>query len=130
MKTFLNCTPNEFIAQAVKLRAPFAAWIEKTGMSEIFRRVPEGIGAMDGEEKSAALRRQNDLNLADAIAAALEKDPQGTLEVLSVCCFAEASPDRPMRDYLEAFFEMLKDETIRSFFLLYTRSAAGSSSKA
>ena len=125
----MNCSPKEFIAQAVKFRKPFADWVEKAGFAEIQKRKPEGLEMMTGEEKAKAIKEQNLVNMGDMIEAALEKDPEGTLTVLALCCFTE--PDEmkgSIKDYLNAFFEMLTDETMRSFFQCYAKPKTRSSS--
>ena len=53
MKNLANCTPTEFMKQCVKLRGPFMAWLDKTGISEIRKRKPEGYDSMSDEEKNA-----------------------------------------------------------------------------
>ena len=123
MKHLGNCKPREFMQQCVKLRGPFTAWLEKTGIPEIRARKPEGFDAMSDEEKAEAIRVQGSENMGEILAAALEKDFDGTVDVLALCCFTE--PDKidehPMAEYLRAVLEMFNDEAVRAFFTLYLR---------
>lgn len=132
MKNLANCTPTEFMRQSMKLRAPFAAWLKKTGIPEIRKRRPEGFDEMTDTEKAEALRAQSAENMTDIIAAALEKDYEGTVEVMALCCFVDPKDidAHPMAEYLEAIMQMFSSEAVRGFFMYYLRPGQGTSSKA
>ena len=132
MKNLTNCSPTEFLKQTVRLRPVLKKWVEKTGIDEIRKRKPEGFDGMTKAEKEAAVQNQGTQNLSDMLEAAMVEDPEGTLEVLGLCCFVEPEDidSHPMTEYLEAVFEMLKNEAVRSFFILALRSKTSSSSEA
>lgn len=132
MKTLANCTPTEFLKQCVKLRAPFADWLEKTGIPEIRARRPKGFDDLPDEEKAEAIREQGNENMADIIAAALEKDFDGTINVMALCCFTDPKDidAHPMTEYLDAILEMFNSDAVRGFFMYYLRPKKATSSKA
>ena len=121
MKTLANCTPREFMRQTVKMRKPFAEWLERTGISEIRKRMPEGFDEMDVDAQTRALSEQGRRNLQDMLFTAFEKDEEGTLNVLALCCFIEPEQidEYSMADYFKAVLEMLNNEVVRDFFMLF-----------
>ena len=125
MKTLANCTPTEFLKQTVAIKAPLEKWLAETGIPEIRKRKPEGFDKMTAKQKEAAIAEQGQENLADMLAAAMERDPDGTLKVMGLCCFTEVEDidSHPMAEYLAALLEMIGNEAVRSFFMLYLRSA-------
>lgn len=132
MKNLANCAPTEFMQQCVKLRGPFAAWLEKTGIAEIRARRPEGYDEMTDDQKIAAIREQGNENMTDILAAAMEKDFDGTVEVLALCCFTDPKEidAHPMTEYLDAVLEMFNNDAVRGFFMYYLRPKKSTSSKA
>lgn len=131
MKHLANCAPTEFMAQCVKLRRPFQDWLEKTGIPEIRQRKPEGFDAMKPEEQASALMEQGAENIGDILAAAMEKDPHGTAEIMALCCFTEPEDvdKHPMPEYLDAIIEMFTNKAVRGFFMYFLKSKPRTSSK-
>lgn len=125
MKTLANCTPTEFLKQTMAIKAPLERWFKETGIPEIRKRKPAGFDKMTAKQKEEAISEQANDNLADMLAAAMEKDPDGTLEVMALCCFTDPADvdSHPMVEYLDALLEMIGNEAVRSFFMLYLRSA-------
>lgn len=121
MKHFANCNPDEFMAQVVKFRAPFAEWCEKIGLKEIRARRPEGFDAMDDEAKAEAIRRIANENMGEILAAALEKDMEGTKRVMCLATFTEPEDfnRHTMVEYLGAILAMLNSQEVRGFFTFY-----------
>lgn len=121
MKTLANCTPREFMRQTVKLRKPFSEWLEKTGISEFRKRRPEGLDEMAVDEQTKALTLQSRRNLQDMLFTAFEKDEEGTLNVLALCCFVEPeqADEYTMAEYIKAVLDMLNNEVVRDFFMLF-----------
>lgn len=129
MKTLANCSPREFMTQAVKLRDPFVKWLQDTGISEIRKRLPEGYDKMNETEKREAIAAQSTENFADMLYAAMEKDPEGTLNIINLCCFGEGEEGHTMVELLEAVLEMLSNKTVRDFFTLFVRPKMKTSTK-
>lgn len=125
MKSLANCTPTEFLKQTVAIKKPLEKWLKDTGIPEIRKRKPAGFDKMTSKQKEAALVEQGQENLADMLAAAMEHDPESTLRVMGLCCFTdyEDIDSHPMAEYLETLLEMIGNEAVRSFFMLYLKSA-------
>lgn len=121
MKNLANCTPTEFLCQVMKLRTPFIQWMDKVGAAELRKRVPNGLDDMSDEEKLSALRNQGIANVGDILAAALEKDYNGTIEVMCISCFTDVEDvdSHPMVEYIDAIVEMMNSKEVRSFFTFY-----------
>lgn len=120
MKHLANCTHREFLKQAMILRQPFKAWLERTGIPEIRARRPEGYDDMTAEEKLTANIEQARANMPDIIAAALERDFDRSIEILCLATFTEpdAFDDHTLLEYIEAVNEMMNDAGVRNFFTL------------
>ena len=120
MKHLANCTHREFLKQAMRLRAPFKAWLERTGIPEIRARRPEGYDDMTAEEKLAANIEQGRKNMPEIIAAALEKDFDRSIEILCLATFTdpEAFDEHTLDEYILAVNEMMSDPGVRNFFTL------------
>ena len=131
MKNLANCTPTEFLRQTVLLRPVMREWFDKTGFAEIRKRRPEGFDQMNKAERAEAISEQAAENMSDMLDAAMEKDPEGTLKVLALCCFVppEEVDSHPMTEYLGAFFDMISNEAVRSFFMLFLSQKRGTSSR-
>lgn len=130
MKNLANCTPREFMVQTVKMRNTVEKWLNETGIPEIRKRMPEGYDSMTEAEKKDALAKQSQQNLGDMMWAAMEKDLDGTLEVLGLVTFSDAAADDapPMPEYFDAIIEMMGNEAVRSFFMLCVKSGHPASS--
>lgn len=120
MKNLANCTPTEFLKQTVRLREPFRKWLDDTGIPEIRKRKPEGYDKMTQQQRAEAMVAQANANMSDMLAAAIDKDPDGTLAVIALCNFTEPADidAHPMAEYLASILEMLNNEAVRSFFML------------
>ena len=57
-------------------------------------------------------------NLSAMLDAVLEKYPNGTLEVLGLCCFIEPEDvdNHEVSEYLTAFTEIINNEAVLGFF--------------
>ena len=121
MKSFANCTPDEFMAQAVKIRAPFVEWVEKIGIPEIRARRPEGYDEMSLEDKKKAITKMARENMGDILAIAFEKNAEMTKKIICMATFTDPEDfnDHPMVEYLTAIAEMLGNEAVRGFFMYY-----------
>ena len=121
MKHLANCTPTEFLKQVRRLRGPFRAWLEVTGIPAIRARRPEGFEDMTDEEKRDALIEQARLNTPEILDAALEKDFDGTIALLCMATFTEPEDfdSHTLGEYLQAVNAMMTDEGVRGFFTLY-----------
>lgn len=131
MKNLANCTPREFLAQAVKVADPLTAWMDEIGYKEIKQRRPDGYDQMSKEEKLDAMAAKALENMSDILGKAMQTAPDRTLEVLALSCFVEpADIDKhPMSEYLRAVREMLESREVRDFFSLYLKSSKQSSSE-
>lgn len=131
MKSFANCSPDEFLMQVVKFRGPFLKWCENIGLHEIRSRRPDGFDKMSAEEKAEAISSLSMENMGEILMAALEKDPAGTKDVLCLSTFTEPEDfnTHPMTEYLSTVLEMLSSREVRSFFTFYlspkTKSSSG-----
>lgn len=132
MKHLANCPMPEFLKQANRLRAPFVEWINKTGIPEIRKRMPEGFDAMTDDEKKVAYRQQINDNMADIITAAVDKDPDGTMQVIGIATFTEPDQyaEHSFPEYMQAVMEMYRDDYVRDFFTYYLRSTLKPSTEA
>lgn len=132
MKHLANCSPREFMVQTCKMRGAMEKWLETTGMSEIRKHKPDGFEEMDAKEKAAAIQEQGARNMGDMLWAAMEKDPDGTLEVLGLLTFSDpdAEDAPPMSEYLQACLEMLENDAVRNFFMLCMKPGRPASSEA
>lgn len=132
MKSFANCTPDEFMVQVIKFRAPFTEWCQKIGVKEIRARRPEGFDKMKEKDKADAIAKIATENMGEILAAALEKDIEGTRQVMCLACFTEPEDfnSHPMTEYLAAIMDMLTSREVRNFFTFYLTPALKHSSKA
>lgn len=123
MKNLANCTPDEFMAHAVKIRGPLMDWMENIGLNEIRSRKPEGFDGMEQKEKEAALAELAIENMGEILAAALEKDPENTRKLMCLCTLTEPEEfnTHTMPEYFSAILEVLRSEEVRGFFTLYLR---------
>lgn len=131
MKHFANCFPDEFMSQAVKFRAPFSEWCNKIGVKEIRARRPEGYDDMSEKEKTEAILKTAEENLGEILAAALEKDIEGTKQVLCLATFTEPEDfnKHPMTEYLAAVLDMMASKEVRNFFTFYLKPTLKPSSR-
>ena len=128
MKTLANCKPSEFLRQTNAIRKSVASWMTATDIMNIRKRIPEKkfpTASMTVEERSElerqnreAMQEQMKLNLSAMLDAALDEHAEETLELLALCCFIDPKDvdNYPVRDYLQAFYELLNDESVVGFF--------------
>ncbi len=121
MKHFANCTPDEFMAQAMKIRVPFTEWIKEIGIPEIRSRRPEGFDAMTSDERVKATTKLANENMGEIIAAAMEKNPGATKNLICLATFTDPKDfnKHSMVEYLTAIFQMFASEEVRGFFTFY-----------
>ena len=121
MKNLANCTPTEFLKQAVRIREPFAAWLKRTGIPEIRKHLPDGYDDLTDEQKVEAALEQGRRNFALMMQAALEKDFDSTVNL--ICLFTFTDPehfdDNPFAEYMDALLACLKSQAVKDFFTLY-----------
>lgn len=120
MKHLANCDHRDFLRQAMKLRRPLKAWLERTGIPAIRARRPEGFEEMTEEQRAEALIEQGRKNVPDIIEAALEKDFDRSVEVLCLATFTEPEDfdDYTLTEYIQAVNEMMASAEVRNFFTL------------
>lgn len=133
MKNLSNCKPSEFLRQTVLIRRAVEKWLSDTNILNIRKRIPvfdvvpkgataeERIQIAEANQKKAQeqLRR----NVYDIIDAICEKCPEGTVEIMALCCFVEpsAADEYPMSYYLNQITDLLNDEAVLSFFTSLVR---------
>ena len=143
MKTLVNCTPEEFLAQTYKIKTSVSKWLTDTDILNIRKRLPDGlIKVSEGatpEEKNKLIENNKKLiaeqsrrNLSAILDAIMVDHPKETLEVLALICFIEPSEvnEHPMREYLSAFNEIINDEAVIGFFTSLARLGLMNSQKA
>ena len=125
MKHFANCNIEEFITQAQAFRAPFAEWLEKTGIPELRKRMPDLPEDMPQADKVRAIAEQNVVNMGDIFAAAIEADPEGTRRLLCLATFTDPADfaSHTFVEYMRAVNEMFASEEVRGFFTYYSSPA-------
>lgn len=123
MKTLVNCTPREFLAQTVKIKRAVKKWLKDTDIMAIRSRMPVLNPQMSDEEKKAALRAQSFENMSAMFDAIAEKHPDETVELMALLCFIEPehANDYQMGDYLLPLSEMMGSDAVISFFISLTK---------
>lgn len=129
MKTLVNCTPTEFFTQTNKIRKAVEKWLKDTNILEIRKRAPEGdFKPSEGmskdevkeqiEKRKEAWAEQAKKNMFDMLDAMLEKDVQGTIELLALVCFVEPkdADNHTISEYLKCINEIIMDEAVMGFF--------------
>lgn len=132
MKHLANCTNTEFLKQAMLVRAPLKAWLERTGIPAIRARRPEGWEELTKEQESKltpeerearrnALINQAERNMSEIVDTALRTDFDRSIELLCLVTFTDAEhfDDNPLSDYIAAVMEIMRDPGVRNFFTLY-----------
>lgn len=125
MKNLANCKPSEFLRQTSRIRKAVANWLTVTEIMEIRRRMPKLVRVtddMDEAQVAAENRRRTQeqirKNAMDILAAVLDDHPDETLEILALLCFVEPEQvdDHSVEEYLEAFTELISNQTVINFF--------------
>ena len=115
-KNLVNCKPSEFLKQTMKIKRTVEKWLKDIEFSEIRKRMPK-VQPINGNTQEA-IQEQAYKNLSTILDNAFEKYPEETLEVIALCCFIEPKDvdNYLMRDYLIAISDLIKDETVLTFF--------------
>lgn len=128
LKTLANCKPTEFLRQTVAIKKAAEDWVKATDIINIFRTpvnyktIPEGATP---EERISIIQENKKIQqdtgmerLSKLFDMAIEKNADKTLEIMALCCFIEPErvDDYPVKYYLNALMELVKDETVIGFF--------------
>ena len=141
MKNLANCTPTEFVTQTVKIKKVAQDWLNATKLIEILKTKIDYVTLPENptdEQKIEVLKTNLELkqeqglkNLSKIFDAALEQNPQKTLEILALCCFVE--PDEvdshPISWYMESISELVKEKAVLDFFSSLAQLAKMNTSK-
>ena len=133
MKNLANCTPTEFLKQTYKIKRSAEKWLTDTDIINIRKRMPELTkitNVMTDEERESAIEANKKLvskqvtkNLMDILDAILDKNAEGTLEILALCCFVEPEDvdNHPMAEYLDSITELISNKSVVGFFTSLAR---------
>lgn len=123
MKTLVNCTPREFLAQTSKIRKRAADWLGKTRILEIREKQPVYAEGMTAEEKQEAMRRQVKANLNEMLDSMLDEYPNETADLLGLLCFIDPDDleNHKMVEILKAATDAISDEDVLDFFISLMR---------
>lgn len=121
MKSLANCTPTEFLKQAMRIRTPFKTWLDKTGIPALRKRLPDNYADLSEEEKVNVAVEQGQKNFSEMIQAALEKDFDETVDLICLFTFTERADfdSNPFTEYFAAILDCLRSEAVKDFFTLY-----------
>lgn len=128
IKTLANCTDEEGLRQANKIRHAVSDWMELINFAEKRKRMPklEPIPEdadkatrekieKDNKEKAAKQGKENMNAIIDAM---LDEYPEETAKIIRLCCFVDPDDNsKPVLYYLAAFTEMLSSEVVINFFM-------------
>lgn len=140
MKNLANCTPREFLVQTNKIRKKAEKWLKDIDLAGIRAKAPvlqeikEGMSEEEIVEVMAsnkkALQEQALSNFSDILDGMLEKDIDGTLELLALINFVEPGNvnDHSMAEYLTNVNELIQDEAVIGFFTSLMRLVQSNSS--
>ena len=134
MKNLANCKPAEFLVQTNKIRKAVSKWLKDTNVLEIRKRQPANLveitDTMTDEEKETAqnaneiaTREQTHQNLSDMLDAALESNPQETMNLIAMICFVDPEhvDEYKPTAYLKEIAQVLADEDVIDFFMSLMR---------
>lgn len=127
VKTLANCTDEEFLQQANKIRHSVEKWLTVTDINNLRSRkpqlepIPEDADADKiseiTERNNALMEKQLKKNLNDVLDSALEKHPKETAELIRLCCFTDPQDkSTPIATYMVSFTQMVNDEVVLGFF--------------
>lgn len=125
MKTFVNCTMEEFLTQSVKFRAPFVEWLKAVNASEVYKKTQGSISdGATGEEIATAFNE-----FIGALEAASLEHLELTMQVLRIATFTENDTELPpFPEYQKAAIEMYLNKEVRGFFVRVLKSSLTTSS--
>lgn len=117
MRNLANCTPDEFMAQVVKVRGPFVEWVKRVGTEEFRKVYADKLADENVVNRAKALS----MYLGEIIMASMEKEPELTKELLCLTTFTEIEDfnSHRMLEYISAVFEMYRSRDMRDFFTLF-----------
>lgn len=128
MKTLATCKPTEFLQQTNKIRKSVEKWLTNTDIINIYKTMPKLKTVPPGatleerktiaEENKEIARAQSKENWTRILDQILEEHPEGTLELLSLCCFIEPEniDEHETGELLDAFAELVSDSSVINFF--------------
>lgn len=140
MKNLANCTPREFLVQTNKIRKKAEKWLKDIDLAGIRAKAPvlEEIkeGMSESEIADVMLRNKKALqdqalsNFSDILDGMLEKDIDGTLELLALINFVDPKDvdNHSMAEYLQNVTELIQDEAVIGFFTSLMRLVQSNSS--
>lgn len=118
MKNLANCTIEEFMKTADKVRPLFKEWVTKTGA-----RDPRDIIVEILPEDASRVQRLRAVESAigSIMALSFEKAPELTRELLCVATFTDPKDftAHTLSEYHESVMEMYNNDSVRSFFTYY-----------
>lgn len=123
MKNLANCKPSEFLAQSNKIRKAVSEWLTLTDLLNIRQQKPKFEIDMTAEERERLTAEQVQKNLNEMLDQILEEHAEETLNVLALMCFVDPKDvdEHPMDEYIEAFNELINNQTVINFFVSLAR---------
>lgn len=123
MKNLANCKPSEFLAQSNKIRKAVSGWLTLTNILNIRQQKPKFEIDMTAEERERLTAEQVQKNLNEMLDQILEEHAEETLNVLALMCFVDPKDvdEHPMDEYIEAFNELINNQTVINFFVSLAR---------
>lgn len=123
MKNLANCKPSEFLAQSNKIRKAVSEWLTLTDILNIRQQKPKFEIDMTDEERERLTAEQVQKNLNEMLDQILEEHAEETLNVLALMCFVDPKDvdKHPMDEYIEAFNELINNQTVINFFVSLAR---------
>ena len=123
MKNLANCKPSEFLAQSNKIRKAVSEWLTLTDILNIRQQKPKFEIDMTDEERERLTAEQVQKNLNEMLDQILEEHAEETLNVLALMCFVDPKDvdEHPMDEYIEAFNELINNQTVINFFVSLAR---------
>jgi len=120
MKHLANCTYEEFMAQALKMKDLLADWLKETGAADIRERHKTDN---PDDAWSAALGFMAEMEIA-----AFRKCPELTKQLLCLATFSDEYDEKLKGEYIDAAYTMYLNRETRDFFTLSMRQTAATSS--
>lgn len=123
MKNLANCKPSEFLAQSNKIRKAVSEWLTLTDILNIRQQKPKFEIDMTDEERERLIAEQVQKNLNEMLDQILEEHAEETLNVLALMCFVDPKDvdKHQMDEYIEAFNELINNQTVINFFVSLAR---------
>ena len=115
MKHLANCSPEEFMVQAVRLREPFSEWLRAVDAQGVRQRSAARFDVLETPEDRAM---ENRAYLGELICAGMAKAPELTRACLCLATFTDAFEAHSVPEYISAVFEMYASKELRAFFTL------------